>query len=187
MPEYERHKQITQAIRQEMPVDTDRGWIARMPRTQRKILEWMAIAVMVGLIFCQLYLVRRNVLETALATQPPIEFMSEWAPDKEVYHPGDTIRFHYTRTTRLPADEKEPVMALSYDAFENVATGEIYAGSIMGRLISEQGTINRIAVRKIPMEATSGTFVFEGWMQAQTYKRSVPTPYRSHQFQIVAP
>lgn len=161
------------------------NFLARMGKTTRKVLERFLAALCIFLILLQLYLVRQSVIDSGEAINPPVIFPHDWIPDRAEYYPGDTIRLKYTRITKFDS-EKGPLLLYSLDAFENKTNGEIFPGVIIGRIIDAPGKVERTAVRHVPNEATPGEYIFEGWMQAQTSRRSLPVAYESERFTIKA-
>lgn len=177
-------QRIHAAISPEQTV-VNKGWIARMPRPLRKSIEWFLIVALVGFIVIYLTIVRRSVIEAAVAASPPINFLGDLVPEKHEYKRGEIIKFHYIREIKLIGDEKEPILTMSMDCFENLDDGEVYPCPIIGRVIQKAGRVDRIATRKIPEEATPGRYIFQGWMRAETLRRTMPFPYQSTEFIIV--
>jgi hypothetical protein len=173
-----RNETIVTAI---SPHRTMGSFFSRHPRIT-KTLEGVLIACFASLISCEFWMVRKSVIQSAIAVPPPIEFENPWHTDKESYAPGEIIRFKYIRRTTFSKEETGPMLATCMDAFENKTTGEVFGGSILGRVIQEAGVAERTQVKRIPIEATDGEYVFEGWMRTETLRRSAPTPFQSNKF-----
>lgn len=158
------------------------NWLARLTKEQRRRIEYVLALLFVLFFICQMYQTRRNVLEAAMADSSPIDFSTPWQPDRKEYKPGDIIKLKYTRTVKF--NPETPLLVISINAFENQTTGEIFGGSIIGRVIQKPGTAERTTVIKIPEYATEGTYIFEGWMRAETSRRSIPKGFQSLPFTI---
>lgn len=112
----------------------------------------------------------------------PVEF-AVWAPEKAEYQPGDLIKFTYVRTTK---EQKEPLLLIFVDFFENSDTGEIFRAAGVPKKIRKWGSETITAARRVPADCPPGRYTLEGLASAQTTRLSRTVGYSSEEFTITA-
>lgn len=135
----------------------------------------------IGFGFAQLWNTKqRHDLANELE-ESPIEF-SLWLPENPAYKPGDLIRFTYTRTTK---GQKEPLLLLFADFFENAETGEIFRAASAPKKIRQWGSETITAARRVPSDCPPGRYTLEGLASAQTSRLSRTVGYSSQEFTVL--
>jgi hypothetical protein len=153
-----------------------------MLSTPRNVLAFALLFIAVGCVLAQLWNTKERVQLSQELEQSPIEF-SSWTPEKAEYQPGDLIHFTFTRTTK---EQKEPLLLISVDFFENADTGEIFRAASVPKKIREWGSESVVAARRIPNECPPGRYTLEGLASAQTTRLTRTVGYSSEAFTIVA-
>lgn len=125
-----------------------------------------------------LYCIHLAVDGAAKADPSPIEYNTPFHPQLKVYHPGESVKFSYTRSSK-----EADVPLLTLDTWTNKETGEVYPGPILGR-VAKKGSEHVITFRQLPMKMSPGTYILEGWASAQMEKRVMPARYISEPFQV---
>jgi len=147
-------------------------------------LGWFFFTGFIVFVSAQVWNVRKAMIEQAELAKSGITYTKIY-PDKNEYAAGDLVHFSYTRTA--DAEGKYPLLLLTLDSFENMDTGEIYAGTMGARVIKQSGTRNLRATRKLPDYASPGTYTLEGWISSQTNRLTRAEYYSSEPFRVVAP
>lgn len=160
------------------------GWLLLASRRiQCKKNDKIANMALVGaviLMFVQIWSLHHEIENSSLSRQAPLNFQSDWIPDKKTYHAGDLVSFKFTFTTLEPN-----LLLFTLDGFRNVKTEEVFPAGLVGRLVDGKGIHTMGAVRQIPPYVKPGQYRFEGWMQTQTSKRSLAVSYHSPIFNVV--
>jgi hypothetical protein len=179
------HQQEERLAQLSIPPLAQASFVERIPKVWRKRVERTIVFCAVILVVIQLWIVRNSIIDGQFASEAPIKFVREMVPERSEYVAGEQIRFLYDRHVVFdPA--KGPLLTVTVDSFENVETGELYPGATIGRVIDQPGPITRKAVRRLPVDMAEGTYVFKGWMHAETMRRSLPVAYRSRPFKVYA-
>lgn len=149
----------------------------------KTILADLLLCIGIGLLVINAIITHMRIHETAIAEQSPIEWLSNWQPDKDDYFSGDVIRFTVTRTVEFEKGKKETLL-VTLDSYRNLDTGEIYPGAVMGRVVTEPGEATVQFARRLPNFLKSGTYRIEGWELAATARRTLPAAYYSESFTV---
>jgi len=150
----------------------------------RSGLGWFFFTGFIFFVSMQVYQVRKEMIAVAELGKGWVVY-SKIVPDKAEYAPGELVHFNYTRTSDV--EGTYPLLLLTLDSFENMDTGEIYAGTMGARVIKQSGTRNLRATRKLPDYASPGTYTLEGWISSQTNRLTRAEYYSSEPFRVVAP
>lgn len=142
--------------------------------------------IFVILVMLQIYGLQKSVSESNILANPPV-VISELVPDREIYNPGDTIRFTYTRSVKAVDAFPFPIVMLGRDLFENIDTEETFEAALVAKVVREAGDFNKTAVRRIPANCTPGEYSLTGFLAVQSDRMSKVRIYTSKPFWIVAP
>ena len=142
-------------------------------------LQRVAIGLAAFFVLLQSMSIQSAASKAALAAESPIKFLGLLEPDRPAYRPGDTLRLTYTRQTTEP-----DFLVLMVESFENIETGEVFPGPLLGRSAGGMGTLTTRSVRVLPRELPQGHYVLEGWALPQTSRRSLPSRYTSEPFEV---
>lgn len=154
--------------------------------TKQLIVRIAADAVLVtlaGLALIQLAATRKAIDRQRKFASSPVKY-SVLVPDKQQYHPGDLISFSYHRFAQLEQDD-DLLLLLTIDSFENLNTGEVFPGVQASRIIKKSGDFTARATRRLSLDASPGTYSFEGWLSVQGDVPIRNAPYFSQTFQVV--
>ena len=142
-------------------------------------LQRLALGVALFFVILQSAAIHSAARKAALSQETPIKFLGLLEPDRHIYKPGDTLRLTYTRQTTEP-----DFLVLMVESFENLETGEVFPGPLLGRSVGSMGTLTTRSVRVLPKELPPGQYVLEGWALPQTSRRSLPSRYTSESFEV---
>lgn len=148
----------------------------------RNFIAYVVLLGAIGFAVAQGWNTKQKMDLAAELGESPIEF-TVWKPEKPEYHPGDLIRFTYTRTTK---EQKEPLLLIYADFFENAETGEIIRAASAPRMIRRWGSENVTAARRVPLDCPSGRYTLTGLISAQSSRLTRTVGYSSEAFTIAA-